>query len=67
MVMILYRLLAIGLFRDREGRRDGGGGKGGRDQGGDRSPEQDDMSSSILDMDTNKLYAQVRDTESNGQ
>lgn len=47
------------IVRDRDGRKDGRGGSGG---GRDAAPEEDDMSTSLLDIDTSKLYAQVRDT-----
>lgn len=46
------------LRRDRDGRREGNGTGGGQ-AGGREAPAEDDMSSSILDMDTSKLYAQV--------
>lgn len=42
--------------RDRDGRREGGGGGGG---GQARDEPAEDMSTSLLDMDASKLYAQV--------
>lgn len=45
------------VYRDRDGRKDVGG-SGGQPGARDAEPA-DDMSTSLLDMDTSKLYAQV--------
>lgn len=46
-------------YRDRDSRQDGNAGDIGRGGGRGAKAPEDDMSSSLLDMDTSKLYAQV--------